>query len=246
MPDWDMPPGRLQARRDHLIYEIRPRSSVASIRNPRRPLAVVILAGAALIIPTLALSGRLGLFDLGAYVSGNAKAPHPSVVDLSQARKLVGMTLSSGRALTVWQAPTTGGGQCTFTHYSEPSAASAPPTVIDGSAECSDAAPSQKWSSDQPLSTGLEWNREPGGLYAVLVEGLVNPSSQIARVDLRSASGPTPMAFANDYFLGELPPTSAAGQLPDGGPYVLIAYDSAGKVVATEDLQAAIDQARPK
>jgi hypothetical protein len=247
LPDWDLPPEHLRARRAHLVREIGDESRDASIRPRRRRLAIVALVGTALLtMPTLALSGRLGLFDLRAYVSGNDDGPHASVIDLSQARSLVSMTLSSGQALTVWQAPTTSGGQCTFTHYSEPAAVSTRPTAIDGSAECSDSAPSQSWSPGRPLSTGIEWNRGPGGLYDVLVEGRVNPLSGIAHVDLRSASGSTRLAFANDHFLGELPRTSAAGQLPDGGPYVLVAYDGAGSAVATQDIQAAIDQARPK
>ena len=245
--DWDLPPGRLQVRRDHLVGEIRTASQGASthVRGRRLRLGVAALAGAALLtMPALALSGRLGLFDLRAYVS--AKGPDASVVDLSQARRLVALRLASGQELTVWQAPTTGGGQCTFMHYSDPAAASTLPTTIDGSTECSDAAPSQSWSSPgQPLSTDLEWNRGPNGLYDVLVAGRVDPSRDIARIELHAASGSTRLAFANHYFVGQLPDTTESGQLPDGGPYTLVAYGRAGKPVASQDLQAMI-AARPK
>jgi hypothetical protein len=65
---------------------------------------------------------------------------------------------------------------------------------------------------------------------------MVEATSGIVRVELRSADDSTQVPFSNGYFLGQLPEGGSPGKLPPGGPYAVVGYDAAGKEVASFDL----------
>jgi hypothetical protein len=70
-------------------------------------------------------------------------------------------------------------------------------------------------------------------------EGHVNPSSSVSRMVLESGNATTAFAYASGWFLGQLPQSNSLKEFPQGGPYVLVGYDSNGKEVARVDLRAA-------
>jgi hypothetical protein len=82
---------------------------------------------------------------------------------------------------------------------------------------------------------------EPGGV----ISGEVEPASGIVRVELRSGSGSTELAFSTGYFLGQLPEGGSPGKLPPGGPYAIVGYDASGKQVARVDLEEVFARATP-
>jgi hypothetical protein len=49
---------------------------------------------------------------------------------------------------------------------------------------------------------------------------------------LRSASGAVPLSLGRGWFIGQLPAGGVTGQLPPGGPFVVVGFDARGKEVA--------------
>jgi hypothetical protein len=66
------------------------------------------------------------------------------------------------------------------------------------------------------------------------------------RVELRSGSGSTKLAFGNGHFLGQLPEGGSPGKLPPGGPYAVVGYNADGKEIGRIDLQEFLTRATPR
>ena len=64
------------------------------------------------------------------------------------------------------------------------------------------------------------------------------------RIVLRTAAGEE-VASGSGFFLVQLPDSPASGELPPGGPYTLVAYDAAGREIATLDLADWLETLRP-
>lgn len=211
--------------------------------------AVIMIVAAALVIPALGVAGKLAdIGDLANYASKNSVAQPSSAPDLSRASKLVSTTLKTGEQLAVWQAPNAGGGQCIFVDKASETTASATPTTITGAGECSSATPLQKWmNKDSPVSTNIDWAKTAGGdsSFEVIIEGTVDVS-RVASLAVVSPDGASPLALSHGYFIGALPPSTAAGKLAPDGPYLLVAYGRKGAEISRQDLGKLIEMTRPQ
>lgn len=213
----------------------------------RSPLIVIVAA--ALVLPALAVAGKLGdVGNLANYASKSSVAQPSSSPDLSRASKLVSTTLKTGEQLAVWQAPNAGGGQCVFVDKTRETTESATPTTITGAGECSSARPSQKWMNKEgPVSTNIDWGKSSAddSSYEVIIEGRVD-ISRVASLAVVSPEGASPLSLAHGYFIGALPSSSAAGKLASDGPYLLVAYGRDGAEVSRQDLGKLIAMTRPQ
>jgi hypothetical protein len=170
--------------------------------------------------------------------------------DLSKAQKLVGTTLrekfsiwEKGTAIALWRAPTLEGGECVFLALAtltpkDVSAAKSERSLPGGGACTGRSSPPPR--NPEPFTTGMSWTSLHDGTYSVLLQGQVAPRLGIARVTLRTKTEESAVPFANGYYLTQLENSTASDALPPGGPYVLVGYDSAGNVVAKQDLQQLI------
>jgi hypothetical protein len=176
--------------------------------------------------------------------------------DLSKAQKLVETTLrekfsiwEKGTAIALWRAPTLEGGECVFlapaTLTPDDVSAAKSDRSMPGGGACT-GPPSSPPRNPEPFMTGMSWTSLHDGTYSVLLQGQVAPRVAIARVTLRTKTGESTVPFENGYYLTQLENSNASGELPPGGPYVLFGYDSAGTVVATQDLQQLMAKHRPK
>jgi hypothetical protein len=176
-----------------------------------------------------------------------ALPPYPPRADLDRATKLVSYTLASdfsvwerGTTVAVWRAPAQGGMICTFVGPVPLPKAS--PGGLPGAGSCSYAAQPNTAPPERPIS--MSWSSDRAG---GLLTGEVSPTSGIVRLELQAGPRTTPLAFANNHFIGWFPPRGRSpGVLPPGGPYLLVAYSIADREVATVDIQKAMDRAMGK
>jgi hypothetical protein len=91
----------------------------------------------------------------------------------------------------------------------------------------------------KPIAVNVGGGQSSGDPAYWHFDGHVNPSSGISRMVLESGDSKTAFAYANGWFLGQLPQSGSLKVFPSGGPYVLVGYDSDGKEVARVDLRAA-------
>jgi hypothetical protein len=176
--------------------------------------------------------------------------------DLSKAQKLVETTLrekfsiwEKGTAIALWRAPTLEGGECVFlalaTLTPDDVSAAKSDRSLPGGGACTGSSSSAP-RSPEPFMTGMSWTSLHDGTYSVLLQGQVAPRLGIVRVTLRTETEESAVQFDNGYYLTQLENSNASGVLPPGGPYTLLAYDSAGNVVATQDLQQLMSKLQPK
>jgi hypothetical protein len=154
------------------------------------------------------------------------------VPQLDKAQKLVETTLRYGTGITpagtrvaVYQAPDTGStATCVFV-----APVPLPTDRLPGGMVCGEKAgqPSQAHPLNASSSSSLTQST-----YDHLVSGVIDPSLQAVRVEAQVAGKTLPLAFANDHFLGELPPTDSV----DVRDAFVVAYDAAGKEVARQQL----------
>jgi hypothetical protein len=207
------------------------RSSV--LRRPR--LLVPVLLAVAL---TLAGAAAATVAAVRWWGSGGLRA-----IDTTAAEKLAELTLTAsfsvwrtGDTIAIWRFPQPNGGVCVFTALASPRPSPA------GSGGANPTGGGFCGMSDRTLPPGqtIGVSRSAtlqGSVYRWLINGPVDPDSGIARLELRSATGKIPLGYGHDWFLAELPGTSnTASELPPGGPYVLVGYDSDGNEVARVDL----------
>jgi len=173
------------------------------------------------------------------------------LVDTTRAQSLVEYRLTrdslawkAGDEIALWRMPQADGSVCFFAALASPrptGIGSGKTNPINGGGFCAGSGPSgqftltPKGEAIQVMSTGA--SLENGGSNW-LVNGLVSPASGITRLELHSATRRMPLAYSNRWFIAELPRSSSAVELPKGGPYVLVGYDSHGKVVARHALTA--------
>lgn len=185
--------------------------------------ALVLAAGAA-----VAVAGGVPWWD-------GSGPPRPlSALDTSSAEKLVEFRLTSsysvwseGDTIAIWRLPQQGGVECYFGAL-----ASSKPTSFGGGS-CGQGAmevPSGETIRIE-FSTTLV-----AGRYSWLISGQVASESGVAKLELDSANGRLPLSYANGWFLGQLPSSGSAEELPQGGPYVLVGYDDNGTEVTRLDL----------
>ena len=236
------------ARRAHLLRE------TAIVSDRRRTARVLVPAVAAVLAAVIGAASAFGvvskverLFSNGPGVIVPAGVPNLGGVDASHATKLVSLSLSDGRVVTMWQAPSaSGGGLCTFESYSDSSATAQTPANASG-AKCNTGTPPAQWPSPgHPIETWVQGTLNPTtSTYNVLIGGHVDPASGIAALYLQTPSGTTQLPFENGYYLGELPNQPSANSLPTGGPFTLVAVDSSGKTVTSKNLEEVFRRADP-
>ena len=116
-----------------------------------------------------------------------------------------------------------GGGWCLLQ-----TPAASKPTSVGGPEECGASKSSlRSASAAHPLSVGFS-SVLSHGAYQHLIQGSVNASSGIVKVELHTPTGTTDLTLANGYFLGQLPPSDSVHA--DGAS--VVGYDAAGNEVA--------------
>jgi hypothetical protein len=146
--------------------------------------------------------------------------------DVSKATELVQATLTNdfntlkaGTTIALWRAPDQGGGWCLLFGP----LASGPSSQAGG--ECGSSVGATQPGHPINVSSSSVLAH---GIYEHLVQGFVDPTSGIVKVELQTANGSYPLAFTNGWFLGDLGPT---GSVDVDDAYV-IGYDKAGNEVA--------------
>ena len=203
-------------------------------RRSRWGYAAVGLAGVVTVLlaaPALG-NGRITIFGHG---------PNGAEIELGQLRQVVATPTSNGKQAALWVGPTTDGGRCAVLRVAADAATSPPDTIRNNGGWC-EGAPLRPQSA--PIATTVNWLSRGDGGFDLVLAGRVSPS--IARVALQSASGAMPLPLGGGYFVGQLPASAAAGELPtDGAPYVVVGYDRAGAKVASVDLAQLLASSSP-
>ena len=169
--------------------------------------------------------------------------PEPSEIDTTAAAKLVEYTLtadfsvwSRGDTIAVWRVPQPNGSLCVFT------ALASPKPTAPGSGRQNPAGGGFCNGTGEQLPPGktigvtFAATQQPGGGYSWLIQG---PVHGVETLELWGANGRIPIAYGNGWFLSQLPLGSSAQELPQGGPFVLVAYDADGSEMMRLDLQEA-------
>ena len=159
------------------------------------------------------------------------KAPVQIAVkpDFAQATKLVETTLAydfsiwkAGTTIALWKAPDQGGGWCLVLG----------PVPLPASGAGAGAEQCGPTTGSPPPGHPLNVSFSSGlahGMYRHLLQGSVDPSSGIVKVELQTADGTTRLLdFANGYFLDNVAPTNSVRL--DGA--FVVGYDASGKEVA--------------
>ncbi len=102
-------------------------------------------------------------------------------------------------------------------------------------------------NKESPVSTNIDWAKSSGddSSFEVIIEGRVD-ISRVASLAVVSPDGASPLSLSHGYFIGALPPSTAAGKLAPDGPYLLVAYGRNGAEVSRQDLGKLIEITRPQ
>lgn len=183
------------------------------------------------------LAPAFGIAVLVVAAAGTAGGVHwwpssVSAIDTKEATSLVQYTLTSefsiwrkGDTLALWRLPQPDGSACLSVALSSPKPTAPgtngqnPFTTGFCSRSGSMLSPDKE---DAPIGASLSTTGSSG-----LVYGEVRSGSGIARVEVRSANGSTPLAYRDRWFLGQLPSGTSSSE-PAG--YVVVGYDSNGAV----------------
>lgn len=232
-----LPPGHLAGRRDHLVHELRVAGhSRRADRRRSRYVVAGFAAGAAALLAAPAFGLGERLLDV---FRGNPNAP---TVDARQAERVLVVNASPGKEAMLWRASTKDGGECVFIQVAD-AGAPAQSAAANGGGLCRIGTARRPQSA--PIQTFLSWVAADNG-YMLIVHGHVAASSRIATVQLVSATDSTVLSSRAGYFLGRLPASDEAGELPaQGRPFVIVGYDRAGLKVAQVDLQKLIAESTP-
>ena len=169
-----------------------------------------------------------------------------------QAEKLVEMTLhakhgiwDTGTTIAVWRTPTREGGECVYLGPATPRGGrDAGRPGLPGAGTCTFAAAPGP-ALEQPLTAAVSWSRHGPDSYGVIVEGRVQAAGRAERIVLRTAADEEEeVAYGSGFFLVQLADSPASGELPPGGPYTLVAYDTAGREIARLDLADWLEKLR--
>jgi hypothetical protein len=236
--------GRVPLERGGFYLFDVPRDKWSTLDETHGDVAILDSAGATIrkacvyvgVAPGKEWSGGGNLGDPGGC---DEPSPEDFQPELAKAHQVVSLTLTqpfgtfaAGDTMAVWQAPNHLGGVCTFE-----APAGAQPTRMGGG-QC--AGPDE-WKGGPPLRVGRETTLA-GDHYENLLEGSVEPDAGVAKVAVVAGDGSTSdAAFGGNVFLAELPASPRAGKEPGpvpGGPYRVVAYDAAGKEVASAGIPA--------
>jgi hypothetical protein len=188
----------------------------------------------------------------GFYSSGDAESCRPAPplmgpsslrVDVARAQKLVEFRTRSkwsiypaGTDLALWRAPANHGLVCTY--IDEVPLRRDRGFQMGGGGSCSDASQPQPPAGGPPIR--YRFSVGPAGVF----EGEVSPAAGIVRMGFRTAAGEEPLAFEHGFFIGQLPDGDVhAGELPPGGPFLIVGYAADGHVVARLDVEKTIGKA---
>jgi hypothetical protein len=224
-PERSLPVARFQARRDHLLRELKAAGGRRPRRSGLRPRHALLAAAAAVVVVVAAPALGIGH---GLFGRLDSDPRLPGVVG-NRVQKLVSVQTPAGET-SLWIGPTQASGRCVFIHIGE-TANGAVPTPNGGS-QC-DIGPSSPQTI--PIATDLTWY-PAGGSFTLLVDGHVAAGSRITRIVLESATEKSKLPLTKGYFLTDLA-VAPQGRLPaTGGPYVLVGYDAQGQEVSRMDL----------
>jgi len=172
----------------------------------------------------------------------------PSAIDTTKATKLVEYKLIAragfhrlGDTIALWRMPQPNGSVCFVTALASPKP-TAPgtdgPNPANGSGSCGMSGSDERQDGKPIRVIGLSGGagRYGGGW---VIRGTVRSDSGITRLEIRSADGRLPLGYDNGWFLGQLPLSDYTNDLPKGGPYVVVGYDSKGKAIERLDLRQA-------
>jgi len=191
-------------------------------------------------------------------------AAYPWLIDGRDATSLVELPLRPGtdvfelapgeaegrvHTIAVWRAPQKDGSTCVLYALASPKPN---PPVSDGSGsaargpnrftgwDCGTWASLQATRGGQPIQVSVHADQSNSGPADWRFDGHVSPDSRIADLELRHPStADVRFVYANGWFLGQLPTSDAWKTFPNGGPFVLVGYDSDGHEIARVDLEAA-------
>jgi hypothetical protein len=192
-------------------------------------------------------------------------ARYPWLIDVRDATKLVELALRPGRdvfepapgvaedrvhTIAIWRAPQKDGSVCVL--YALGSPKPNPPRSSDPGRpappgenpftgwNCGDWGSLQATRSGRPIEVSVHADQSNGDPADWRLDGHVNPDSRIADLELRHPStADVRFVYANGWFLGQLPTSDAWKTFPNGGPFVLVGYDSDGHEIARVDLEEA-------
>lgn len=191
---------------------------------------------ALLAVSVTAVSPALGVRDAVLHLFGSS--PGAPVVVAAKAQQLVALNLPSGEQATLWQAPTTTGGQCVFMQVAA-AGSTATSQWADGSALCStDAVETQP----TPIQAIVDWLPSHGS-FLVIVHGHVADASGITSLNLSTPGESSRLPVKDAYFLGFLGTSSTAGALPSSA--TLYGYSDSGKAVDQVDLVKLVGASTP-
>lgn len=200
-------------------------------RRRRRVVPLIVLAVLAIAVPTVALSssvrGFLGL------------SPTPV---LSSAKAVVSGRVGNGFYAHVWQSASTTGGRCLFTTYDHSATVPHVPGDWFGGGSCGPKSTKTipLVSAAQPLTFTMSIERrlqgDPRKWVPPVVAGTVYSGLHVARVAVTWRGGGHDLTLRNNWFVGGgrplyIPPLKKF-------PFTLVAYDTAGHVVAQKKLES--------
>lgn len=184
---------------------------------------------------------------------GNCTVQKPSVlptVETNTARKVFDVTLThdygiwkAGQTITFEAAQRSDGAGCLISTGPDE-----PGNGFSGGCDATSDATSATRPIDVNIGAGLT---HVGGkpVYAFDISGSVAAGSRIAKLELHSSSGVTPVQLGGGFFFAQLPATTPGprtGTVPlPPGRWVLVGLDTAGDQIARVDLVELHRQATP-
>lgn len=217
------------------------RAMLKIIESRSRHTNGVVVAGVATGVLLAVLGGTAALAHNGRRV---ARAQNPKAeADLARAELVTALQTSTGKRVSAWAARTADGRRCSFFQIDDAGASTAAldPASAQGFCPTNDGLPQR-----DRRAMVISWLPNPAGGFSVIVEGSAAPGSGIAGFSVESSAGPiASVASKNGFVVAELPAVASHGDVPAGGPYVLVGYNPAGNPVTHESIDDAITQGRP-
>jgi hypothetical protein len=179
----------------------------------------------------------------------------PATIDVAGATKLVELTLGGdpdysqrGVTIALWLAPQKDGTVCVVDALASPQLDPSP-SLAGGqvpvnwnpptSSKCGSRESLEQTPPGHPIAVSVSGSQSSGDYARWRFEGHVNPDSGIVKLELHPASDRVTLAFANGWFLGQLPKSDSWHEFPRGGPYMLVGYEAGGHEIARVDLRDA-------
>jgi hypothetical protein len=230
----DLPPGRLAARKHHLLAEIEGALESGRRFRPARSRPAYVLV--ALLVALAAIAGPTLAFSAGVRELIGLSSPHPI---LPKARLQVSAPAPHRQVLRLFTAPSGDEGECVFIEVGRATASRTPNDR--GGGECT-ASGGKLHSPELRFQIGYSITRRPNGpgirtWIPAYAYGWVSPRLHATRVELEWRRGHQPLALAHGYFIGA---TGILNNAPFADlPFYLAAYDAKGREVARHKLNNA-------